>query len=573
MATAARATRAPPTWQAGDSHFSEDGEAEDGGAHANWRSPRVEGEVQLSLPADRDATPRDTPRARKRYQHVNPPDITPLNYAGPSLETSSSNIYNPGSDDDTSDDEKTSRPTRPLPARPHRDASLTPAPSTSAQSPPPQSDVDADDDMSDDDAMNDNALDGALPPRPLRLAHRRPRCRSYSPPPVRSPPESLRRGAGTHLLFAAGRPAPPIDPELNRAMVQRNGGQFRAHVITNKRVYHGIVPTQVEASPYHKIALIIANGGDHVLSRVQYEVPLDVQIEKVLRAFSPVGRIAVRLPIPDPATLTSGKYGGAATILVEVQDNAGAAAITSQVVFGVHEVLGFWAHDVVANRNTAVWAFAHWDMVRPGGDRAEIESAARAAFRLIDQLTQALGGDARLCVLAALDTAHFELLQHDTKLVVVGYMEPLTPNEAEQEQLNEILGGLDFQTGNYAFTRRSKYDHKPECAYCKVANHPAFHCPYTKPELLFWGPPGQLSDLPQSHPWYVEGNSGGGHNNDQGGRGRGRGAGYGSGGRGWGGRRAPYGRGGGNGSYGGYGGGGRGGGRVHRGGRGRGGYY
>ncbi|KAJ6475640.1 hypothetical protein DFH09DRAFT_1217244 [Mycena vulgaris] len=387
-----------------------------------------------------------------------------------------------------------------------------------------------------------------------------------------------------HLRVLPTQPFPPIDAELERSSFQHSAGQFGAHIITNKRLYRGISATQLadfEESPHHKIGLTIANGGDHVLSRVTYEVPLGIQIERVLRTLAPVGYLKVRLPLPDPdAPGGGGKYGGPTTVLVEVEDDAGAAAISAQVVFGVHDLLGFWAHDLETNRTTTVWSFGHWDMVRPETDKADIEAYARAGFvlvayktteifRLIDRLTQALGGDPKRRVFNALNTAHFVLLQHDEKPVVVGYMEPLTTNDAEQEQLNRLLRDLSFGAGNYAFTNRSKNGYAPECAYCKAADHPAFHCPYTQPELGFWGPIAQLSDLPPDHPWYIA--NGGGQEVDHGGRGRGGGGGFGRGGRDRGGRGGPYGGGyGGRGS--GYGNGGaRGNGRIYRGGwRGRG---
>ncbi|KAJ7111942.1 hypothetical protein C8R44DRAFT_933207 [Mycena epipterygia] len=525
----------------------------------------AEGEVQRSLPADRNASPRDTPAARKTYHSANPPRIDALVLAGPSrLETTSGDTYRPSSDEDNSDDER-DRPRRPLPTRALWNTSTTPA-----QSPPPQSELDT---QSEPDA-DDDAMANAAPPAPFIL----PSARQIADelPEVRT--------WNLHLSPGKAQPDPPIDAELGRSTFQRNTGNFRAHVMTNKRLLQGILPTQVadfKESPLRQLALTIANGGNHVLSRTSYEVPMDTQIKKILTTLAPIGLVNVRLPLSDGSG--GGKYGGASTVLVEVESDAGADAIIAQKVFGVHDLLAFWAHDLEANKTTTVWAFGHWDMVRPGTDKNHIEAYARAGFVLeayadievyhtVDKLTQSRGGDAPKRVFDALNTAHFELLQHPEKPVVVGYMEPLTQNDAEQQRLNELLRCLNFAASNYSFTTRAKNGYAPECAYCKCADHPAFHCPYTKPELGFWGPSGQLSDLPEGHPWYITG--GGRHDGDQGPRGRGRGGGYGYGSGGHARGGGPYG-----GGYGGYngrgngsGGGGRGT-RVYRGGwRGRGGY-
>jgi hypothetical protein len=238
--------------------------------------------------------------------------------------------------------------------------------------------------------------------------------------------------------------------------------------------------------------------------------------------------------------------------MVEVSDDAGAAAITAQKTFGVHSGLGFWAHDFDANANVVIWCFGHFDMVVPGGDPADIEANTcggfiRAAYedgpiyRRLDQATQAKGGDAKRRVFEVLNSVHFKLLPHPEKPVVVGYIEPVTTNAAEQEELNSLLRRLTFYAGNYGFTTRSPLGHTPECALCKTADHPAFLCPYSKPELGWWGPPAQLSELPPENPLYIGG--GGGNNDGGGGRGRGGASrGY---SRGGGNRGSPYGRGGG----------------------------
>ncbi|KAJ7927682.1 hypothetical protein B0H13DRAFT_2553551 [Mycena leptocephala] len=451
----------------------------------------------IQLPADRNASP---------------------------LTSTAENLSSSDSDDDFDEEEvEVDRPTRPIPRSYSLAPSPAPTPSAAAQSPPPQSPADTT--MGDgDDDMNAAA---AGPPFVLPTAR------------VLAAIVPAARARNPHLKSQTASATPAVDPNLGRAHIQHNAGQFPAHIMENGRMVKDIMPTQLDdfkESTDHKFLLPLANGGDHLFN-VTFETPLATQIEAALRTLAPDGNIRVRIPIPDPDARRNSKYSGPSSAMVEVSDDAGAAAITAQKTFGVHSGLGFWAHDFDANADVVIWCFGHFDMVVPGGDPADIEANARGGFiraayedgpiyRRLDQATQAKGGDAKRRV--------FEP-------VVVGYIEPVTTNAAEQEELNSLLRRLTFYAGNYGFTTRSPLGHAPECALCKTADHPAFLCPYSKPELGWWGPPAQLSELPPENPLYIGG--GGGNNDGGGGRGRGGASrGY---SRGGGNRGSPYGRGGG----------------------------
>jgi hypothetical protein len=321
------------------------------------------------------------------------------------------------------------------------------------------------------------------------------------------------RAQNPHLKLQTASATPAVDPNLGRAHIQHNAGQFPAHIMENARMEKDIMLTQLDdfkESTDHKFFLPLANGGDHLFN-VAFETPLSTQIEAALRTLAPNGNIRVRMPITDPDARRNSKYSRPSSAMVEVSDDVGAAAITMQKTFGVHSGFGFWAHDVDANANVVLWCFGHFDMAIPGGDPADIEANAcggfiRAAYedgpiyRRLDQITQAKGGDAKWRVFNALNSVHFKFLPHAEKPVVVGYIEPVTTNAAEQEELNSLLRRLTFYAGNYGFTTRSPLGHAPECALCKTADHPAFLCPYSKPELGWWGPPAHSPSSPPRTP-------------------------------------------------------------------------
>ncbi|KAJ6614191.1 hypothetical protein B0H10DRAFT_1950839 [Mycena sp. CBHHK59/15] len=152
-----------------------------------------------------------------------------------------------------------------------------------------------------------------------------------------------------HLQLQPAQAALPINPKLNLMLFQQNVGTFPSHIITNAQLMRDITPTQLanfEESPHHKFALSVTNGSDHALFRVAYETPLDAQVETVLHTLSPYGALKVRLPLADPNSARINKYGGPSSIMVEVGNNAGAAAIRAQTTFGVHPGVAFWATDI-----------------------------------------------------------------------------------------------------------------------------------------------------------------------------------------------------------------------------------
>ncbi|KAJ7893839.1 hypothetical protein B0H14DRAFT_3427133 [Mycena olivaceomarginata] len=308
------------------------------------------------------------------------------------------------------------------------------------------------------------------------------------------------RARNPSLLFQAAQPAPPVDVDLGRARFQHNNGQFRNHTVTNDAMTRGIAPSQLEdflSSPGTKILLPIANGGRQFF-QVNFETPLDDQIKLAQRALAPTSEINIRLPVPaNQYTSGTAKYGGPRSVLVDIDDATEAAAVVANKTYALHEGLAFWAHDYHANAATRNWAFAHYSSmveVPAGTPDHIIEASARtgliqtayknqAAFHKVDVATQARGGPAPHRVFDAFNTMHAEFVRYPGRSpVVIMYLEPLTDNAVEMEEL---------------YARNGE---PPECVVCESADHPSYACHYTNMDPKWWGPSGQLSDSPTTTP-------------------------------------------------------------------------
>ncbi|KAJ7795647.1 hypothetical protein B0H14DRAFT_3495662 [Mycena olivaceomarginata] len=298
------------------------------------------------------------------------------------------------------------------------------------------------------------------------------------------------RARNPQLQMQPAQPIPPVNTD-GAAYYQHNAGQFHRHVLT-----------EYNESPHNRLAILLANAGNHVLRRVEYATPLEQQIREVLHALIPDGSITVNMPSLDKAlqnTSGTAKYGGAITVLAQVSDNAGAARAAAQQTFGVHPSLAFWVHDLAANEAVRAWALAQWYVAGAGGDddggkraaayaRAALVTIAfrkTAIFQMIDQHTQGKGGPASQRVYDALNTIHGEMLENPdltNKPVLTLFMEPTTDNEEEQENLMHLLRIIPLNASYYTFTPMSKTGEPPECAVCKMTSHTSFLCRTLPPD-------------------------------------------------------------------------------------------
>ncbi|KAJ7879859.1 hypothetical protein B0H13DRAFT_2345857 [Mycena leptocephala] len=356
-----------------------------------------------------------------------PPDETPVNDANPPViaRCQRARPRRPVTDGE--------RVYRPLP---YRVNTASRAPSSTPASPPPHSEADdADVEMSDDDM---NGINGGgtptslLNPAPLNPAPADGHVPSAGdgnqpppPPPVvpfAMPEEEeiaaevpSAQGENLYLKQLPPQPGLPIDADLGRASFQHSAGQFPAHIITNTAALAAIAPQQLKGhmkKPGHKFVAVVANGGNFVLNDTPHGIPLELEVTNT---------------IPDPDLFHGGKYGGPRSMLVLVEDDAGAATISGQTACGVHEAFGCWLHDIDANKNVRKWPVGFWGLATIPRNTlaADIEASTRGAF-----LTQADGGDPRRRVFDALNTIHFQYLPHHEK-PVVAYLKP--PTEKEED--------------------------------------------------------------------------------------------------------------------------------------------
>ncbi|KAJ7749917.1 hypothetical protein B0H16DRAFT_863069 [Mycena metata] len=308
-----------------------------------------------------------------------------------------------------------------------------------------------------------------------------------------------------HLQALTPQGAPPVDAE-GRAHFQQLDPRFRPLVRTNAQLEEHIAETHLaawKATPYRHITITVANGGDQLFNKVDWDVPLEDKFHAALRTLAPDGVLTVEAPVPttmEGAQITGSKYRGSSTLLVTVESNAGADAICAQHVLGLDPSAGGWAIDHAANVGKRIWVLAHHTISRGKGTKEEIEASGRAgivratykcreAFLKVDQGTAYRGGPAEQRVFDALNTIHCEYIPDAKTPVLVTYMEPVG-SEQDHENLAKVVRKLNFAAGRFGFTTRSAQGHAKECVLCKGADHPSFKCPYKEDNYRLVGPAG-----------------------------------------------------------------------------------
>ncbi|KAJ7865834.1 hypothetical protein B0H13DRAFT_1898347 [Mycena leptocephala] len=121
----------------------------------------------------------------------------------------------------------------------------------------------------------------------------------------------------------------------------------------------------------------------------------------------------------------------------------------------------------------------------------------REAFRLIDQGTQspdnALSAMQRVFDVA--NTFDAEYFDHETDPIITGYLKPFTTDMEIDKAVRTIIRKMAPNVGLLAFTPKTRDGAAPECVICKLDNHLAYICPFTRATPPWWGPPDQLSHL------------------------------------------------------------------------------
>ncbi|KAJ7854133.1 hypothetical protein B0H13DRAFT_2579213 [Mycena leptocephala] len=518
---------------------------------------------KTNRPDDRNAPPRDSPEVRKGriYNPAIRPSIDALVLGGPSsLNTTTGDIYTPGSEDDSDDEHGYVLPFFP---------GTTPDPS--ASSPPPESINEEDDDNMTDVDMQAPPQPQQPPPRQppppqdqqqldqqarqqaLLLQQQQQQQQPFVPMTERELVDFVpaSRLHCPHRKKVPAGPAPPIDPTLQRASVQQHTGQIPSHYAPNSILIQNIAPTQLaafEAAPGAKLIITPQNSGDQVLFRVKRDVPIETQILGVLKLLAPTSTIDIWIPVPAPGATSSDKYDGPVSLLATVSSRAEADALVAYNGYGCNTALGFFVKDYEANKAVQTHTASQYTVGIKGGDPEDIRKWARAAMvqavlndsdavTNVAQLTQGRDGSTAKRVFDAINTIDAEYLPHDVTPTVTFYWPPLTTNADEQETLYARTRDYELFAGRYAFAPRARRGKMSICVCCKRDDHPSFKCRYGHPEVGWWGPLAQLNDLPNDHPLNTlipaPATTGGGANRGRGGRG----------GRGGHGRGSPYGRG------------------------------
>ncbi|KAJ7475076.1 hypothetical protein B0H11DRAFT_1918087 [Mycena galericulata] len=82
-----------------------------------------------------------------------------------------------------------------------------------------------------------------------------------------------------------------------------------------------------------------------------------------------------------------------------------------------------------------------------------------------------------------------------TDPIIAGYLKPFTTDMEIDKAVRTIIRKMAPNVGLLSFTPKTRDGAAPECVICKLDNHLAYLCPFTRATPPWWGPPDQLSHL------------------------------------------------------------------------------
>ncbi|KAJ7450633.1 hypothetical protein FB451DRAFT_1374711 [Mycena latifolia] len=330
----------------------------------------------------------------------------------------------------------------------------------------------------------------------------------------------LYRNENPHLGTQPAQP-PPANRSTGRAPYMTNNGRHTNLVITSRRTFSNVKPTQVanvEANRHEYLSLTICLGGQRYFAC--YKDVLD-DIYKTLAAIaSPEEMQLYRAnPIITQTGDWSQKYMYPFSVFAHFTDPAVRTAIYDQRTFAATQLLAFHADTIdPARRN---WGCGGWSPVTIIKNIPEMLKAFRAAlilyilktlevFHLVAQMTQGHGGNLtpfeRVRDFAYSVNAQY--YPHATDPLIAGFVRPIGTNEDDNEALKAMLRPVRLSYGMLAFTPKSRNGEAIECVMCKAEDsHLAYLCPRPFPHGApppasgaapgddWWGPPDQMSKL------------------------------------------------------------------------------
>ncbi|KAJ7875418.1 hypothetical protein B0H13DRAFT_1894165 [Mycena leptocephala] len=233
----------------------------------------------------------------------------------------------------------------------------------------------------------------------------------------------------------------------------------------------------------------MVNGGQKLAS-TYLNAPTDINL-----SFSHLGseeEILVSRPVPafPQRYVNNDKYVDPIVYWVEIEDPAIDAAVSILGTCAISTDLTF--HVVVPDDTVVSWSSGNWAVIsrRPpnvlipvfrAGMVEAIQDDAEA-FRLIDQGTQspdnALSAMQRVFDVA--NTFDAEYFDHETDPIIAGYLKPFTTDMEIDKAVRTIIRKMAPNVGLLAFTPKTRDGAAPECVICKLDNHLAYICPFTR---------------------------------------------------------------------------------------------
>ncbi|CAK5283637.1 unnamed protein product [Mycena citricolor] len=317
------------------------------------------------------------------------------------------------------------------------------------------------------------------------------------------------RDENPHLKLIAERPAPRPNTNGENPFQRIQGGTFPEHHISSERLLRGVSQEQRETIEKwgvgKTIALVFAVGGQHLFDTLKDEIEKTVKLS--LSGITKNVPIYYYTPILDSGSKSGGKYADPMVAFLRCDDPATHTAILAEPFIAVNTKIAYWPSSMAERRS---WTVMYMELSATT-NKEEMKGQIRGTVRevmhtdeeiaqVIDRITQMEPGprDERIDSLALSVDAQY--LDHESKPVIVIYMDRRKGSEPEQETLGELLRKKVYVTDAIQYKPIvDKFTGKiRECVICKLDDHPSYLCPFTRAK--WWGPPDQISALPKDHP-------------------------------------------------------------------------
>ncbi|CAK5269502.1 unnamed protein product [Mycena citricolor] len=316
-----------------------------------------------------------------------------------------------------------------------------------------------------------------------------------TPPPCRD--------KNPHLKLIAERPAPRPNTNGENPFQRIQGGTFLEHHISLERLLRGVSQEQRETiekwGAGKTIALLFTIGGQHLFDTLKDEIEKTVKLS--LSGITKNVPIYYYTPILDSDPMVA---------FLRCDDPAMHTAILAEPFIAVNTEIAYWPSSMAERRS---WMVMYMELSATKnkeemkgqilGTVREVMHTNEEIAQVIDQITQMEPGtrDERIDSLAL--SVDAQCLDHESKSVIVIYMDRRKGSKPEQETLGELLRKKVYVTNAIQYKPIvDKFTGKiRECVICKLDNHPSYLCLFTRAK--WWGPPDQISALVIIRPLFI----------------------------------------------------------------------